>query len=115
MGQIIYKGFVYEAVNEKEMDFIYEKMAHSLEDLNAVLNTVHDGNQKKAISSLMKKTRETFNEKIKGVDYHPDTLEGMQQTANEVDSKMKEQQLADEHSPSEVNPEQRDADEERYA
>lgn len=98
MPQIIYKGFVYEAVNEKELNFIYDKMAHSLEDLNSVLNTVHDGNQKKAISSLMKKVRETFNEKIKGVDYHPDSIEGMQRTANEVDEQMKDDQQVDDIS-----------------
>ena len=115
MSQILYKGFVYESVNEKELEFIYDKMAHSLEDLNTVLNTVHDGNQKKAISSLMKKTRETFNEKIKGVDYHPNSIEDMQKTADAVDSDMKEEQMKDEHSSSESNLEQMNATSEKHA
>lgn len=98
MNRLAYKGFVYEAVNEKELEFIYDKMAEALGNLNDVLNTVHDGNQKKALSSLMKKTRETFNEKIKGVDYHPADIDSMQKTADDVDQQMQVDQMANEQS-----------------
>lgn len=75
MSKLFYSGYVYESLNEKELKFVYQKMQNSIENLNTALNVVHDGNQKKAISSLMKKTIDTFNEKIKGVDYrqgHPE-------------------------------------------
>ena len=89
-------------------------MQHAVEDFNAVLNTVHDGNQKKAMSSLMNKTLDTFNEKIKGVDYAPQDLDTLEQQSNEIDGKLKEQQLDGNPSNAEITPEQRDAAEEKY-
>lgn len=97
---IAYKGFIYEAVNDKELEFIHSKMQHAMEDFNAVLNTVHDGNQKKAMSSLMNKTIDTFNEKIKGVEYHPDNQPDQQMMSQEIDAKLKDQQ---ENSADETN------------
>lgn len=115
MKSFVFKGYVYEALEEptpvekiagnevpeddsldqKTLNYIYDKMANALKNLNDVEHTVTDGNQKKAIASLMKKTRETFNDKIKGVDYHPQSIDDMKKTADTVDAKMKEQQLAD--------------------
>lgn len=110
-----FKGFIYESLNEKELSFVYDKMHHAMEDLNTVLNAVHDGNQKKAISSLMNKTIDTFNEKIKGVDYHPAELDDLQRTSDRVDAKLDEQQLSDSNSAAETKPEQREIADEKYA
>lgn len=114
MTRIVYQGYVYESLNEKELRYIHQKMQHAVEDFNAVLNTVHDGNQKKAMSSLMNKTLDTFNEKIKGVDYAPQDLDTLEQQSNEIDGKLKEQQLDGNPSNAEITPEQRDAAEEKY-
>lgn len=85
---------MYESLNEKELRFIHEKMQNAMEDFNAVLNIVQDGNQKKAMSSLMNKTIDTFNEKIKGVEYHPDnqSLEDQIKMSNEIDGKLREEE-----------------------
>jgi hypothetical protein len=115
MTKIAFQGYIYESLNEKELKFIHGKMQQAVENFDAVLNIVHDGNQKKAMSSLMNKTLDTFNEKIKGTDYAPKSLDDMEQQSKEIDGALKEQQLADENSSSETAPEQRDSSEEQYA
>jgi hypothetical protein len=115
MTKVVYQGYIYEALEEKELKFAYDKFFSSLEDLTAVENMVTDGNMKKAIASLKKRTRDVFNEKIKGADYTPKSLDDMKQTADATDARMKEQQLADGNSTAEITPEQRDASEEKYA
>lgn len=92
MSMIAYKGYVYESLNDKQLAFVHEKMQHAMEDFNAVLNTVQDGNQKKAMSSLMNKTIDTFNEKIKGVEYHPDNQPNQEMMSQELDAKLKDEQ-----------------------
>lgn len=100
MAKIAYQGFVYESLNEKELAYIHGKMQHAMEDMNAVLNTVHDGNQKKAMSSLMDKTIDTFNEKIKGVDYTPKSMDELEQQSKEIDRSLEDQQDGGESSNS---------------
>ena len=114
MAKVLYKGHIYESLNKKELEYVYEKFNGALQNFNDAINTLKDGNQKKAVASLEKKTREVFNDKIKGVDYHPKSVEEMRRTADAVDGAMKEQQLSDEQSHSEVKPEARDLSEEKY-
>lgn len=94
---IVYRGYVYEAgekqLNEKELRYVYQELSGSLKHLNNVLNNVRDQNTKRAISSIERKIRLTFNDKIKNPDlYKSPSIEDMQQTANDVDQKMKQAQ-----------------------
>lgn len=100
---IVYRGYVYEAgekqLNEKELRFVYDELSGSLRHLNNVLNNIKDKNTKRAISSIERKIRLTFNDKIKDPTlYQPKSIEDMQQTADSVDSKMKEEQGISEDS-----------------
>lgn len=100
--RIIFKGVVYESVetpevvdqmagnvedsdgslDTKTLNYVYDKMRSSIKALSDVEHTLVDGNQKKAVASLMKKTRETFNDKIKGVDYHPKSTEELKRVSD---------------------------------
>lgn len=115
MAKIAYQGYVYESLNEKELRYIHGKMQHAVEDFNAVLNTVHDGNQKKAMSSLMNKTLDTFNEKIKGADYTPKSLDELEKQSQEIDSELKEQQPVDDQSSVETSLENNPSTQEELA
>ena len=100
---IIYKDYVYEGkqLSQKEMSYIYDQFYKSMKDLTAALNVIKDTNIKRGISSILLKQRNLFNDKIKNPNlYGPKSIEDMQNTAQNIDQKMKAQQGLPQASPS---------------
>lgn len=97
MSRIAYQGYVYEKVLTESLDEntlrdVYDEMHVSLKHLSNVLGKVQDGNMKKAVRGLMKRTEDVFNDTIKDANYHPKSEEELKQISDNVDNDMQVKQ-----------------------